>query len=168
MDEQKTLEWLEAISARAMDEARAGNTTLVNRIGRVPAAQYYFNNVFALKTLTAEQYATQHPALMREADAMRTEYEAMEAAAGAGKRIGALEEELSALKEQLAAQAEALKTLTEAKPKAAKKKAQPVIEAEAETVEPDGDGQAEQMDEKPDDEPDNEPEEAGEGDAEEA
>jgi len=114
MDEQKTLEWLEAISAQAMDAARAGNTTLVNRIGKVPAAAYYFNNVYAMKSLTAQQYASQHPAMMAEADAMREEYEGLQAAAGAGKRINALEDELAALKEQLAEQAEELKALTEA------------------------------------------------------
>lgn len=168
MDEQKTLEWLEAISAQAMDAARAGNTTLVNRIGKVPAAAYYFNNVYAMKSLTAQQYASQHPAMMAEADAMREEYEGLQAAAGAGKRINALEDELAALKEQLAEQAEALKALTEAGKPKAKKKAQPVIEAEAETVEPDGDGQAEQADEQADEKPGDEPEEAGEGDAEEA
>lgn len=120
MAQQKTLDWLKEVCEQAVDEAKGGDPTLLQKIGNHAALSYYFNNVHSLKAITPEQYAEQAPGFVQAAEKFRTEYEAAVAIPEDHKRLNAVEEGLEAIKGQLAEVLAALKTPPEPKTPAKK------------------------------------------------
>lgn len=156
VNQEKTLAWLKELSEQAFAEARTGNPTLANKMGKIPAFAYYFQNVHAIKSVSPEQFARQYPQYVIEADRARVEYEALEAAVDTNSRVGKIEAELTALRDELR---EAVKTITESAKSKGKQK--PVIEAETPAETP-----APETVEKPAAEPDKDAEADTEADAE--
>jgi hypothetical protein len=95
-----TLDWLDSLCDHALDEARQGNTAPANRLGSHPALAHYFNNVHRLRSITATDWAAQYPALLREAERLRTQDQS---AQGMAVRLASLEAKLAKLAAQLSA-----------------------------------------------------------------
>ena len=123
MDTQKTMAFLQELSEAAMTAARSGDTMLANRLGANQALQHYFNNVFAIQTMTPGVWAQSYPQYMQEADRIR---EAHDAEAQRDERMSAIEEQLAKLAEAVGALAEA----QQPKAKRGKKLAETEVEAE--------------------------------------
>ncbi len=91
-DKEKTLKWLTEISEQAMTEAREGNTALINKITKnAPGVAYYLTNVHARPAMTAEQFASQMPQMLKEADELRVQYETLENAQADHERLNNIE-----------------------------------------------------------------------------
>lgn len=141
MDTQKTMAFLQELSEAAMSAARSGDPMLANRLGANVALQHYFNNVFAIQTMTPGVWAQSYPQYMQEADRIR---EAHDAEAQRDERMSAIEEQLAKL-------ADAITALTEApqpaKAKRGKKLAETEVEAEPvedEVTEPEAEADADE------------------------
>lgn len=86
-----TLTYLHDLCESALNMARAGDTTLANRLGANPALAHYFHNVHNLKALTPAAWAQVYPHYLAEAGRIHAEAE----------QPAALEARLSAIEDQL-------------------------------------------------------------------
>jgi hypothetical protein len=73
-DTKATLEFLETLCSQAAQDAKAGDTALLNKITQNRAVAYYYNNVHALKSISAQAWAQSNPSHVKEADALREAY----------------------------------------------------------------------------------------------
>lgn len=96
MDANKTKEWLESIATQAYEEARNGDTTLLNQLGGNPAIAHYINNVFGRKAMSWESWLSDYNPMARAANNLR---EAYEADAAKDARLNTVEQKLDKLTE---------------------------------------------------------------------
>lgn len=133
---QKVLQWLDETCTQAFTEGQAGDTSLLNRLGREPSFAYYINNVHGRKVLTPEQFAGQMPKLMEEVTRVMEQYELVSKQPERDARLTAVEEQLTKLMGMVgelleSKNAEAVETKSTKKDKKAK------VEAATETEEAD-------------------------------
>ena len=139
MDTEKTLAWLAEVSKEAFDKARQGDTSLANRLGKMPSTQYYFTNVHCLARLAPTEFARTRPQDIAEADRLRVEYETPAKVAEVDTRMGKIEAELVSLKDMLKTEiAAAVREAMQPPPvKRGRKPAAPPVETEDDEAETD-------------------------------
>ena len=103
MDQKKTLTFLERLSEKAANAAHEGDTGLLNRMGANAALSHYYNNVYAIKAVTPDQWAKDYWQHVMEADRVREEYEQIEALPALTKTVSTLESKFDTLNERLTA-----------------------------------------------------------------
>lgn len=144
MDKAKTLKWLKEASEEATAATRRGDPTLSNRLGKEPATSYYYNNVYLLQSLTAEQWAEERPGELEGAERLRLQYEALDNAGHNAERLTEVEKGIEALRGQLAEVLEAVKDITPGKsePPAAVNKAKGKAKADDKKEADEGESEA--------------------------
>lgn len=55
------LRWLERVIEQALEEAAAGDPTMINRLRAVAAARHYYENVVRLNTMSSLQWSRRYP-----------------------------------------------------------------------------------------------------------
>jgi hypothetical protein len=96
MDSTQALTYLDNLCDSALQMARAGDTTLANRLGANPALAHYFHNVHNLKALTPAAWAQIYPHYLNEAARIHAE---AEQPASFDARLSAIETQLAKLLE---------------------------------------------------------------------
>lgn len=141
-DEQQTLAWMDEVCKQAFTEARAGNLSLINSLGKHSALSYYINNVVSRNVMTRDQFAVQYRgSLLKEAAMVYQEYRDREQMRESAQKTSQLEESLGELRalveqqaNQLKEQANEIAALREGKKPSGKKidKADPEADVESE------------------------------------
>lgn len=111
--DKTTLTFLKEMTDKALEEARSGNPSLANALSKKNSAfSYYFINVATRGVVTPEQFATQYPQLLKEAELLRQEYNRSLKADANDERLdkleSKLEEGLAAFKTELLNEVKAL------------------------------------------------------------
>lgn len=143
-DAQATLAWLDEVCGAAFKEARNHNLSLMSRLARNDATQFYMHNVMGTNTVTREQFARQYPAYMAEATRLHADYLTEVAVKEMVPQVNTIESQLAELKVMFEAQAAELAALKEASTPAAPKKkpAKPSAETAPDEAEEDAESEA--------------------------
>jgi hypothetical protein len=141
-DNKVIMEWALELGNQAFTEARGGDVSLLNRLGRNPGLKLFLDNVVGTKNVKTDQFMAYYPREWKEISRLYEEYAQAEQVTEAVDKVATLETKFDTLLEMVQAlsakmdaqQPAAVVESVEEKtaPKKGKKPAkQEVVEAEA-------------------------------------